>query len=324
MNIKDFLIENYIWILVIILITIITIIGFLADKKKNGKKNNNQSVPEQNPNTGQLANNIAPIQYNNPEQFMQNQMNNNSNMGMTTANFNNQISQQNQVNNMQNIPNINNGNNMVNNNMPPLEPISTQPTSVNTNTMNNNPSVVDNVVPKVNPEPMYQPLSEQKPVISPRPVPNFNSMPQSNQNIINPIENALNSNNMNMMSSMGQTNINQNNGIQEQMINHSNINTMPNYNNASNPMPGTINMQNYGQNTTIPEPINVIPTPQPVNPQPIMTGTYNNNSMMQQNNSNQQMPNSNINQQQGPMQTTPFPNQPINFVYGPQNTNQNM
>ena len=38
MNIKDFLIDNYIWILVIILITIITIIGFLADKKKSGKK----------------------------------------------------------------------------------------------------------------------------------------------------------------------------------------------------------------------------------------------------------------------------------------------
>ena len=34
MNIKDFLIDNYIWIIVIILITIITIIGFLADRKK--------------------------------------------------------------------------------------------------------------------------------------------------------------------------------------------------------------------------------------------------------------------------------------------------
>ena len=38
MNIVDFLIANYHWILAIILLTIITIIGFLADKKKNDKK----------------------------------------------------------------------------------------------------------------------------------------------------------------------------------------------------------------------------------------------------------------------------------------------
>ena len=37
MNIKTFLIENYIWIIVIILITIITIIGFKISSKKADK-----------------------------------------------------------------------------------------------------------------------------------------------------------------------------------------------------------------------------------------------------------------------------------------------
>ena len=38
MNIKDFLIDNYIYIIIVIVLIIITIIGFLADKKKNGEK----------------------------------------------------------------------------------------------------------------------------------------------------------------------------------------------------------------------------------------------------------------------------------------------
>ena len=38
MNIKDFLMENYIYIIIVIILTIVTIIGFLADKKRNGDK----------------------------------------------------------------------------------------------------------------------------------------------------------------------------------------------------------------------------------------------------------------------------------------------
>ena len=47
MNIKEFLLDNYIWILVVILLSIITVIGFLADKNrggKTGKQKNNQLV----------------------------------------------------------------------------------------------------------------------------------------------------------------------------------------------------------------------------------------------------------------------------------------
>lgn len=55
MNIKDFLLDNYIYIIIVIVLIIITIIGFLADKKKSGDKktaanvNTNQGY---NPNVG--------------------------------------------------------------------------------------------------------------------------------------------------------------------------------------------------------------------------------------------------------------------------------
>ena len=57
-----------------------------------------------------------------------------------------------------------------------------------------------------------------------------------------------------------------------------------------------------------------------------MPGTYNNQQMMGLTNgnpmTNQQM-NQNVRPQ--PMQNQPLPNgMPVNFVYGPQNNNQNM
>ena len=323
MNIKDFLIENYIWILVIILITIVTIIGFLADKKKNGKKNEKQPVQTPNNNI-QPANNVAPIQYNN-QQLVPNPMNNNANLDMTANNFNNQMTQLNQVNNMQNL---NNGNN-INTNMTPVEPISTTPVSINTN-MINNPSPVENIVPNVNPEPMYQPLSEQKPIFSPRPIPNYDNTQNNNQEMINPIENSLSSNNLNVIPPMGQFNFNQTNQTPEPTQPEPTVNPIPNFNNIQSSMPtptnnNSMNIPNYGQNNqTIPEPINVIPTPQPVTPQSIMSNVYNNGPVIQPNNYNQQMPQQTINQQQAPAQPNIAANQPINFVYGPQSNNQNM
>jgi hypothetical protein len=91
---------------------------------------------------------------------------------------------------------------------------------------------------------------------------------------------------------------------------------------------------NYGipnmipNTVTIPQPVNPIPVPQPVMPQPIMT------NQMQSPEPMRPMPTYNMNQQvsnlngfvgnqnmQQPMQAQ---NSPINFVYGPQNNNQNM
>ena len=54
MNIKEFLIDNYIWIIVVIVLLIITIIGFLADKKKG--KDPKVGAPQPSP----VPNNAAP------------------------------------------------------------------------------------------------------------------------------------------------------------------------------------------------------------------------------------------------------------------------
>ena len=92
MNIKEFLIENYILIIVIIVLIIVTIIGFLADKKREPKEKKDK---KQDMNT----NNLNPI---NMEQFQnpgigfnqqQNQMqnsipiNNNNNNQVQTPNI---------------------------------------------------------------------------------------------------------------------------------------------------------------------------------------------------------------------------------------------
>ena len=323
MNIKDFLIDNYIWILAIILISIVTIIGFLADKKKNGKKNDNQPVPNPVPNNGQPMNHITPIQYNAPEQIMQNQMNNNNNLEMNQGNFNKPMPQQNQNNGMINSSNINNENHMGINNITPLEPTSTMPVGVN-NTINT-PNPIENIIPNNMPEPIYQPLSEQTPFVQPRPVQTFNNFPNNNQEMVTPIENTLNQSNPNFIPQMGQSNFNQQNIMQDSMQNESVVNYIPGSNNISNSMTppmnnNNINVPNYNQNnTTTPEVINAVPMPQPVNTQPIMHGMYNNGPLMQPNNFNNPMPQQNLNPQQ-----TQLPNQPINFVYGPQNNNPNM
>ena len=106
---------------------------------------------------------------------------------------------------------------------------------------------------------------------------------------------------------------------------------MPIYNQNTN-MQGN---NNYGvpnmipNPVTIPQQVNPIPAPQPVIPQPIMTNQmqspepmghmpiYNMNQQVSNQNPQQPM----MQQTQQPMQT---PMAPINFVYGPQNNNQNM
>ena len=321
MNIKDFLIENYIWILMIILITIITIIGFLADKKKNGKKSEGQPIQNPNIGGGQPMNNMGQVQYNGQDQFMQNQMNNGMAAGINTNNFNSQIQPVNQVPNMPNVQSQTNMNSMNMNSMPPEQPGGTIPTSVD---VMNNPSPVENVIPNTNSEPMYQPLSEQTPIISPRPVPNFPNMTNNNPEMVIPQmdNNNLNTNNQNVVPPMSQPNYNQPVVTQETLV----PNQMANYNvpnQMSQPMNNSFtNVPNYPQsNTTTPEPVNSIQTPQPINPQPIVQGMYNNNQMMPQN-YGQTMPQPSYNQPT--VQEQPIQNQPINFVYGPQNNNQNM
>ena len=298
MNIKDFLIDNYIWIIVIILITIITIIGFLADKKKGDKKVKTKNQDNQNPNMEQPINNMGPITYQNPIDPTQNQMNNNIGMNFNNNLNNTTIEPINQMNNLEQNQIIGNFNQQQ------IPVNGTIPTGIN---IQNNPQPIENVLPNNNQEPMYQPLSEQTPVIAPQPIPNFGN----NQT---PIENIYNQNQGNNFVNMQQN--------QEQ-----NIIPTPDYNNVQmqeqQPYENNniIGQPTFNQpNTTIPQPINVIPTPQPVNPQPIMQNHTTEQQMLQSNFNNQSIPNNPI-PQTNPQQPV---NQPINFVYGPQGNNQNM
>ena len=302
MNIKEFLIDNYIWILVIIVITIITIIGFLADKKKGDKKVGTNPQPTPNlPN--QPTNNVMPIQYQQQSQLVQQPMNN-DNIAMNYNNVNLQpfpSTQQMGIQPNSNTGNINNGPMMVTEPQP-VQMAPTNPVPIN------NPQPIEPVAPVVEQEPMYQPLSEQRPIISPQPVPNFsNSYNQTNVDTVNPSSNMT------------------------QTINNNVVNNIPLESTNQQVVP----MQ---QNTmTIPQPVNPqpIPVPQPVVPEPIMAQPqYNSQPMPIQ--PNVAMPQNYLQtpiqntvpqpQVQQQMQEPPvnIPQQPINFVYGPQNNNQNM
>ena len=300
MNIKDFLIDNYIWILAIILITIITIIGFLADKKKNNKKK--EKVEEQQPITPNvqpnLVNNQMPLQYQEP-MMQTNNMTNNNALGF-------QLPEQTMTNNISQtpaqmvMPNISQP---IENNAPVLEPQSM----------------------------MYQPLPDQTPILEqPQPMNNLNmnnniqplEQPIQQSNIIN---NSYNNSNMVMPQ---QT-------IPEPVVEPT-IQQMPIYNNPS-PTPNMDNLNIMSPNN-VPnqmmnqQPVNPINIPQPVIPQPIMSqpiAQYNQPQPMmnqqpvvnQQPMANQAIPNNQQTVQPQPM----TPNgQSLNFVYGASNNNQNM
>lgn len=276
MNIKDFLTENYIYIIIIIVLVIITIIGFLADKKKNSEKRpNTMGGNIQNPGMG--GNNMAyqPQQnINGPINYMQP----NSVMGSNNMQYNQAVNNP-PVTPLPTVP-MGQENSMVsptNNNMfspmpttmTPIQEPMTQPATNPINEMNYNaPGPVEpmNAMTNNQPESLYQPLSEQKPSFAPvdptinvmnnqmtsgvsepmnmqpTPVPEFNTPIGSNQ-----------MNNMNMAQA-----------------------TMPNQ--MPTPIPASP-MPNQGGNT-VPNPIT---PPQPVSPQPInfTYGNQNNNQFMQ-------------------------------------------
>lgn len=335
MNIKDFLIDNYIWILVIILITIVTIIGFIADTKKNNKKNKNPEQPAPNINN-QPINNVGVMQYQEPTQLQQNQMNNqmNNNLAMNTNNMNAPMENLNQLNNTVSTP-------QQNVTMPqpqPVEPV-------------NNPQPVENIVVNPTTEPMYQPLSEQKPVISPQPVPNFNGAPLPNVTQPEPapiqpmMNNQLPINNAPNIDLSQQQVMTQQVGMEPQPIPNmtgipaTNI-TQPEPSPVQPMMNGTQPMNNsiitpsvMPNNATIPQPVNPVPIPQPVNPQPIMQEQYNQVQAMQTPNYTMPQPMPTMAQpiQESqpvgglqPEQNSQMAPQSVNFVFGPQSNNQNM
>lgn len=322
MNIKQFLIDNYIWILAIILITIITIIGFLADKKKSGKKN---EIPQQP---------IAPIDSVNNQVQMQSQDNSQIGQNQMDQQPNNTVMPQNSMNSMNQIaPSVAE---TVNTTMPEPNIIQTQQPMIQENTQPtvvetvNNPQPVENIIPHVEAEPMYQPLSEQKPVIAPKTVPNYSNMQTSTMTEQSIPANIIDPNFNNMQQSTPVMPMQPQPIVQPMTPEQS----MPTYNIPTS-IPDTNNngtIPNAIPNTGVmPQPINNMQSsaqivPQPVIPQPIVTPqpvqsapTYNAGTQMQPNMVGQMtqpvMPTTN---QVPPQQT------PVNFVFGPQNNNQNM
>ena len=138
MNIKDFLIENYIWILVVILLSIVTIIGFLADKKR--VKNKKEEVPANNGNNA----NATTIPDNS----------NNSNPVNTGINY--------QTNSNQQFDSLNMPLPQANIDMQPVTTVSpvgpTEPIGPQAPIQNTMPSPSEPINTSPAPEPMYQPL----------------------------------------------------------------------------------------------------------------------------------------------------------------------
>ena len=184
MNIKDFLIENYIWILVVILLTIVTIIGFLADKKKSGKKEKNEANNIQPMNQPQMAQPIVagPINYqpmeNNTEQQMVQPTNGslnfqlppNTNIQPVNQMVNSQVNQM-PTNQMNIQPPVQNTQVQTPSPFPQVQMVEPVMNNVPQDTFRmNNPTPVEPIAPvtEVSQEPMYQPLSEQTPHFNPR------------------------------------------------------------------------------------------------------------------------------------------------------------
>lgn len=304
MNIKEFLLDNYIWILVVILLSIITVIGFLADKNRGGKtgKQKKQSASNQPPqNVGPMNYQInqtqtppQPVNYQNPPMMnnqnimvgdmVPNQMPTNPiNYGPMPNQPIPEINQAplnpNSINPMPNNDQFNNNNPLNQNN------------SINPNVNNPTPVEPINQFNFVNSEPMYQPLSEQTPTFQPyesqimnpgningeinQPMPNptqINVIPNPNQAIPQPV------NNVNPVPPVANqipdnTQLNQVPPMANQMNPGESFN-QPSQNSFVESNPYQMNNSINNNPTTIPSPEpNTIPNPitppTPVNPQPI-------------------------------------------------------
>lgn len=303
MNIKDFLMENYIYIIIVIILTIVTIIGFLADKKRNGDKkpktmsgtiSNNQNQNIGNMTYQQPVDLNQPINYQPMNNIQSNNQPNLSMMPNVGVTPNNTISSPLQMdNNMQqtNLSNVQPFNGVPFNNSPmdnqTVSPINNQPldnqmaTPINNplpstpnvpNQMNYNmPQPVEPLNQNINNviEPIYQPLSEQKPTFAPV-EPNINNL--STQNVNN--SNVMTPNYVEQPNSQMMTN----------MPSPMEVPIQPNL--QPQPVPMTMNQQPAAQpmpNTTGNTVPNPITPPQPVSPQQI-SFVYGQNGQNQNNN----------------------------------------
>lgn len=320
---KEFLLNNYIWILVVILLSIITVIGFLADKKRDKSKKNAPVQPQPMPINNQQVQTPINYQPNINQQPLQTNMNNNqmitnNNMGVNDG-FN---------------PNQNNPINLGALNNTSVSPISNQVNN-NSNNMATIPADNFNQVNITN-NPSSIPLGTNENVsVIPTPVNNIeptlmNGIEQNNMNFNNmqPIDNNYNQtqpqpvavDNLNQMENQKLESIyqplseqkptfeprevnipviNENTMINQEFNNpNNNMNNMENLNNdmSFNNQVNNINgVNNFGQ--IAPQPVPSNPTPTPMQPS---------------NNIPNPIP-----------EPQPVIPQPVNFVYGPQQSNNN-
>ena len=291
MNIKDFLIDNYIYIIIVIVLIIITIIGFLADKKTKGRSTGKDVLPNNNANLGNAAGSPAMQQPMNYQPAVP--TNETMNVGANGPLVNNNVPVE-----PVNFGQVNNG--LVNS----INPVMPQETSTNNNSLNVVPGMIQGAIVTPNPVP---PVEVAQPTIVPpqnvAPIPAapgpIYQMPQGQPAMNTPVEpTPMASFNQPMPS----------NNMPGVLPN--NINMVPN----SEP---TNLVGNFGSVNPV-TPVNPapIPTPvepvQPVNPIPPVPNIPVNPVPV----SNPVIPN------QGTM-PQPVNNSQLNFVYGNQQSNQN-
>lgn len=257
MNIKNFLMDNYIYIIIVIVLIIVTIIGFLADKQKIGKKNK-LAEEESSPSNVNGVITPQPATY---QSATNNQVNNLNTIPNTNLMPNNQLNNQN---------NLNGG---------LMNPINTTINPVNLgNQVNNIPQPVEPMTAGIalTPEPMYQPLSEQPTAINPtNQINNFNNgiVNQPVQNpepLQQPINSLIPNNNMGSANAFNQPMvepIKTENNMANNIVGGQTLNGM----NTNNGM--VLNQQPVNPQP-IPNPVeNTIPSPiappQPTTPGPV-------------------------------------------------------
>ncbi len=316
MSFVEFLSSNYVWILILLGIAIVTVIGFLADKKKKGKKQakqeevveniNNQMPPANTANNDSLgvnnvnANVVSPsatqMPTSNVDSMGNNMMNGPVNVS-PTINPNGMPSQQVMANNID--PNVN-----ANNNVNPV--MGQMPQAIN-------PEVPSPIAPvPAEKQEDYKPLSEQKPNIQPRvvempkDVPNTVSSGLDALSQIRPVMGNEPSQPVNAPNSVMGQGMPQNYG-QPQNVNPNVVNNMqPNgvaaYPNGAVSNPAYGNQTNWGNMPNINNGMNnggsMIPNNMPYQGQAVPNQSVNPNDMV-----GNAIPNTNMN-----MGNTTYPN----------------
>ena len=153
----DFILEYYVWVLVVLVILLITVIGFLVDTKRK-KKLREKSDDVQN----------TPIEHTN----LNNNMMMGQNMNVFDQNVNQNMNNFNDMNNGMFNPNMNTFDVNMNQNMNTFDPnmnlgMNNFDNNLNNNMLNQNNMMDMNMENNVSNDAFFVPTSQQSPVFSP-------------------------------------------------------------------------------------------------------------------------------------------------------------